>query len=112
MPSGSFTIDTYYVELDSNPAYVPASIMLCRESGTLGAVLEFYSPEHTMPENTVTSGFPSRGYAHVFYPISSFAAVLDVLRNEKPLIFLWDDAPHPNGSIRTRGEPVGEGEGT
>ena len=51
----------------------------------------------------------SSGRYHIFYPRKDYMAVVDLLRNEKPVFLEWiehDDAP-PSASLRTRAEPVG-----
>lgn len=48
---------------------------------------------------------------YIQYPISKFAVIIDVLRNEKPLfVGYWQNKFGQYGRICTGKEPVGEGE--
>jgi hypothetical protein len=51
----------------------------------------------------------NRNRLRVNYPITSFNAVVDILRNEKPL-FLTVFSDLNGGELSTTHEPVGEGE--
>lgn len=44
------------------------------------------------------------------YPMSSYAHVVDILRNESPVFLRFIDSVPPVASIDTSTEPVGEGE--
>lgn len=111
MPSGTVEISKYLLSTYSNGYESPALIALHRANGTLLAWLRFFPPESTMPRNTVSSRFPSSGYAMVSYPISSYAATVDILRNEKPVYFYYNDGSSPYGTVSTSAqEPVGEEE--
>jgi hypothetical protein len=109
MPAGTVAIDKYTVSVASNGYSFPAGVFLYRADNTLCGFLRFYGPETTPPSNNAPSSFPSSGYIQLYYPISSFPSVMDILRNEKPLNLIWLATP-PAGVITTGTEPVGEEE--
>lgn len=50
-------------------------------------------------------------HVHIQYPISKFAFIVDILRNERPLfVGYWENKFGKYGRICTGKEPVGEGE--
>jgi len=49
------------------------------------------------------------GRVELHYPMSKFALVLDILRNEEPLFFVFIESSG-SGYIATNKEPVGDGE--
>ena len=66
-------------------------------------------PEDTaLPDNRKRSG---QKIFDVYYPMSSWGAVLDVLRNESPVYFNYSDSSNA-AQIYTDREPVGEEETT
>ncbi len=62
-----------------------------------------------LENNKVTDAGNHRLY-EVYQPKDSYAAFIDILRNEKPLFFFFSDIDH-SAYITTSDEPVGEGEG-
>jgi hypothetical protein len=54
-------------------------------------------------------GADQRFYGHLDYP--QMQAVVDLLRNEKPLQFGWDEQNPNVFKIQSGAEPVGEGDG-
>jgi hypothetical protein len=53
---------------------------------------------------------PSRKVGASFRPISQWAMIIDILRNEKPVYALMYDSKPDQNSLLTGQEPVGEGE--
>ncbi len=62
-----------------------------------------------LKKNKVTEVGKKRLY-EVYQPKDSYAAFIDILRNEKPLYFFFSDVDK-SAYITTSDEPVGEGEG-
>lgn len=53
------------------------------------------------------------GSVTLYYHVSDFANVVDLLRNEEPMYLLFSGSgPGFENGIKTTSEPVGEGEGT
>lgn len=75
----------------------------CFHNGANVMSCVFYNDENNVPANSKGPRVDLR------YPITKFANVLDVLRNEKPLYFGFIESTKV-GYISTREEPVGEGE--
>ncbi len=99
-------IDTYKVVLygkDRTPETLVAFIH-CFSGGTNVVTCEFYHDASAVPDNRY--GGCRVGLA---YPWSRFGAVIDVLRNEKPLYYGYIFSTKV-GYISTQSEPVGEGE--
>ena len=68
--------------------------------------LTFYPDNKTLPENH----YDSRSkLVYLRYPMSMFANIIDILRNEKPIFFSYSKNSNM-GYFRTGKEPVGEGE--
>ncbi|MGC9469837.1 MAG: hypothetical protein ACP5HS_14675 [Anaerolineae bacterium] len=102
----SSTIDAYKVVLygkNRTPEHLVAFIH-CYSKGINVASCEFYADENVMPDNRY--GGCRVGLA---YPWSRFSAVLDVLRNEKPVYYGFIFSTKV-GYIATHAEPAGEGE--
>ncbi len=75
----------------------------CSYSGKNVVTCEFYRDGGTLPDNRNAGG-----RVWLAYPWSHFGAVLDVLRNEKPLYFGFIESTKV-GYVSTQDEPVGEG---
>jgi len=110
MPVTTKEIANYSVSLfsDAEPAKMAAAVLLFDAAGKAVAFLRFFQPGATLPPNEFRADL---GYALVSYPQSSLAAIVDVLRNEKPLFFTWYDYLPLRcfGAIGTSREPIGEG---
>jgi hypothetical protein len=110
MPATTKEIANYSVSIYSNaePGHMSAAVLLFDKTGKRVAFLRFYPPDATSPANELR---PDLGYALVSYPQSALSAVVEILRNEKPLYFIWhDDVPgRCHGAVGTSREPVGEG---
>ena len=69
------------------------------------ATLWYYSEATTLPNSASGSGDDIRYYGR--FTAAQFPDCIDLLRNEKPVYFLWNDAS--NGvRLSTSNEPVGE----
>ncbi|MCA9991398.1 MAG: hypothetical protein H6666_09845 [Ardenticatenaceae bacterium] len=75
----------------------------CYHDGNNVMTCEFYREGSALPENRNAGG-----RVGLAYPWSHFGAVLDVLRNEKPLYFGFIESTKV-GYVSTKEEPVGEG---
>lgn len=100
------TIDTYNVVLygkNQTPESLVAFIH-CHQGPNIVVTCEFYADGSSVPDNRY-------GGCRVWlaYPWSRFDAVLDTLRNEKPVYYGFIFSTKV-GYIATQAEPVGEGE--
>jgi hypothetical protein len=103
-------INQYWVHFQSGKTernkISPRAIIKCYHDDDFLVQLNFYSEKRTLPVNYHDEKF---GLVYLRYPISMYANILDILRNEKPIYFSY--SPKTNlGFIRTGKEPVGEGE--
>jgi len=76
----------------------------CYYKGKIVLTCSFYKDEATLPENKEAGG-----KVLLMYHWSHFGAIIDLLRNEKPVYFGFIKSTKV-GYISTRKEPVGEGE--
>lgn len=98
-------IDTYTVNVLSPKQYGGKRLM--NLSGSFGKAILWFLPEGTsLPDNRKRSG---QDVFDVYYSMNSWAALLDVLRNEGPLYFNFSDTSNA-AQIYTGQEPIGEGE--
>jgi hypothetical protein len=74
------------------------------------AFLTFYPDGVAVPANSKTMHVSGKPIFYANYRYASFAGVVDLLRNEKPIKFLFRDDNFA-AYITTGDEPVGEGEG-
>jgi hypothetical protein len=106
MPITALSI-TYYAFSYSSPVNAETSIYLLDAPGRPFrpvAVLAFYTGE--VPPN----GVDPSGAPVMCFPRAAFKDIIDLLRNERPLEFLWD-SDNLIGSIQSgAAEPVGEEE--
>jgi hypothetical protein len=101
----SGAIETYTVNVLSPRPYNGRRLMNLR--GSFGnAILWFYPEDAALPDNRKRS---NQNIFEVHYPMSSWAALLDVLRNESPVYFNYSDTSNA-AQIYTGQEPVGEEE--
>jgi hypothetical protein len=91
-----------YVSDSGVSSYVNACEINCFKSGAFVARICFYKEGKVLPANTLNSGAP-----YIFFPLSQFGDIIDVLRHEKPLGLYVDSDSHV-GAISTGEEPVGE----
>lgn len=98
-------IDTYFVNILSPKAYAGRRIINLH--GAFGkAILLFLPQNDPLPENRK---YASQNVFDIYYHIDEWAAILDVLRNETPVYFNYDDTNNA-AQIYTSREPVGEEE--
>jgi hypothetical protein len=112
----TYTIDTYHVRLwssrpttDLNPGIAVAGIFLYEggiEDGQYRGYAYFY-PDGTPLAPAVVDDVNGQIYVH--YNLSQFPAVLQLLREERP-VYLYEFGPS-NVGLQTGGEPTGEEEG-
>lgn len=106
MPSSMTFIGKYKIWLKSCGYSDVACIRLYTASDNSICKLNFYPPEVTPPPNGIHS------WLHIpslSYPLSALAPMIDILRNEEPLVFVWHGPPDNKGYITTyEGEEVGE----
>jgi hypothetical protein len=77
-------------------------------SGAMG-YLSFYPDSTPVPANTVGTHASGVPMYYVNYPYAQYTAIIDLLRNEKPVrLFFRDDTMAAH--ITTSNEPVGENE--
>ena len=111
MPVTTKEIRTYSVSVisDAEPNKFAATVSLFDAAGNCVAFLRFFVPGSPLAPNEYRADL---GYALVSYPSTALAAVVDVLRNEKPLYFTWYDYLPARcfGAVGTSREPVGEAE--
>jgi hypothetical protein len=72
------------------------------------AFLKFYK-EGPLPNASAPTTYGQRFYGHMDYP--QMQAMVDLLRNEKPIMFGWYDQNPNLFHLMTGAEPVGEGDG-
>ncbi len=63
-----------------------------------------------LPNASAPTTHGQRFYGHLDY--QQMAAMVDLLRNEEPVHFGWNDRNVDNFHLMTGAEPVGEGDGT
>ena len=103
-------IEKYWAHLQAGPIkkkdMKPRAIIRCYND--VGLVLEanFYSGKKNIPENYYSI---NSKLVYLRYPMSMYGHVIDLLRNEKPIYFRYNELSKI-GFIRTDKEPVGEGE--
>lgn len=111
MPVTSTEIAEYAVSIPSaeEPNGLAATVSLFDSSGRTLAFLRFYVPEHPPDPNEFRSDL---GFPLISYPVAALQAVVDILRNEKPVFFTWFDYRPTRcfGAVSTSREPAGEGE--
>jgi len=105
----SANITSYSVKLasEANISTVYTSVIyLHTTSGT--AFLNFCRDDVELPSNRIRMQHGRPTY-YVYYHNRYLPIIIDVLRNEKPIVFFFNDSSLYAG-IRTGSEPVGEEE--
>ena len=98
-------IETYTVNVLSPKQYNGRRLMnLAGSFGT--AILWFHPDDAALPDNRKRSG---QNLFDIYYSMSCWTAVLDVLRNESPVYFNYSDTSNA-AQIYSGREPVGEEE--
>ena len=103
-------INHYWVHFQAghikNVHIYPHAIVKCYHDEDYVMQASFYPDKIKLPENhhDVNSKL-----VYLRYPMSMYANVIDLLRNEKPIYFSYSEKSKL-GYIRTGKEPIGEGE--
>ena len=98
-------IDVYFTNVLSPKPYAGRRLMNLK--GTFGKAILWFLPEGTpLPDNRKRAG---QDVFDVYYHIGDWDAILDVLRNETPVYFNYQDTSNA-AQIYTGDEPVGEEE--
>lgn len=103
-------IEKYWVHLQAGPTKKqplnPRAIIRCYNDNSLILEANFYPGKNRIPENYYSI---NSKLVYLRYPMSMYSQILDLLRNEKPIYFRFNESSKV-GFIRTGKEPVGEGE--
>ena len=98
-------IDTYSVNVLSPKQYNGRRLMNLQ--GSFGSAILWFHPDGaTLPDNRKRT---SQNIFDVYYHTSEWAPMLDVLRNETPVYFVFSDTSN-SAQVHTGHEPVGEEE--
>lgn len=98
-------IDFYFTNVLSPKTYAGKRLM--NLTGTFGKAILWFLPEgSSLPDNRKR---PGQNVFDVYYHIDDWEAILDVLRNETPVHFNYQDTSNA-AQIYTGDEPVGEEE--
>lgn len=98
-------IDVYFTNVLSPKTYAGKRIMNLK--GAFGKAILWFLPEgSSLPDNRKRSG---QNVFDVYYRINDWEAILDILRNETPVYFNYQDTSNA-AQIYTGDEPVGEEE--
>ena len=89
----------------SNLVYPPI-IVKCYHDDDYVLQASFYPDNKKLPANYYDV---NSKLVYLRYPISMYANILDLMRNEKPIYFSFSEKSKL-GYIRTGKEPIGEGE--
>ena len=101
----NYTIDTYAIQIEAGPTIGQRRAQIsCRQSGTVRGWVTFYEDSATLPDPSIDA----TGRISLKFPLSRYASVVDLLRNEKP-VTLYYNSPSFCG-LTVAGEPVGEQE--
>ena len=79
-----------------------AIVQLLAEGGIIGSC-RFFADEVALPASV------KRSTVNLSFPVSAYAEVVDLLRNEAPVFLFFQDETG-QGMLTTLAEPVGEGE--
>lgn len=98
-------IDIYFTNILSPKVYAGKRVM--NLTGAFGKAVLWFLPEGgALPDNRKR---PGQDVFDVYYYIADWEAVLDILRNETPVYFNYQDTSNA-AQIYTGNEPVGEEE--
>jgi len=100
-----YTIDDYGLQLEAGPTIGGRrALFFCRSAGTLRGWIAFYDDGASIASPSVDAS----GRISLTFPMSRYASVMDLLRNEKPVRLYYNSPTFAGLSIS--GEPVGEQE--
>lgn len=98
-------IDTYFVNVLSPKNYGGKRMMNLK--GSFGvAILWFLAEENSLPDNRIRA---NQNVFDVYYHLGAWDAIIDILRNESPVYFNFNETSKA-AQIYTGNEPVGEEE--
>jgi hypothetical protein len=98
-------IDVYFANVLSPKFYGGRRIM--NLGGSFGKAILWFMPQgSSLPDNQKR---PNQNVFDVYYHKDDWEAIIDILRNEKPVYFHFYDGGNA-AQIYTGTEPVGEGE--
>lgn len=98
-----YTIDTYALQLEAGPTIGGRRAMFqCRSAGTVRGWITFYDDGAALASPSVDAA----GRISLPMPMSRYASVMDLLRNEKPVTLYYNSPTFAGLSVS--GEPVGE----
>lgn len=106
-------IDTYKVFLYGGPDGNSGAAATISLGGISNAYvfLRFFPEGTSLPANSTAVNQPTgRTMYYVSYAYDQLENAIDVLRNEQPVSFFWNEKTKAS-YITTGNEPVGEGEG-
>lgn len=103
-------IDQYWIHFqaggDKSKKVYPIALVKCYFGDDFLLQMTFYPDGKSIPPNHYDK---RNKLVYLRYPMSMYANVIDILRNEKPIFFRYNIALN-QGFLRTGKEPVGEGE--
>jgi hypothetical protein len=80
-------------------------------TGAFGiAFLSFVPAGRIIPTSSKRAGTTGPDVFDLFLPMDDYGTVVDLVRNEKPVFWFFDDGTLQIG-VRTQAEPIGEQEG-
>lgn len=104
-------IKFYSVKFSSgtkNPEPCNAIVYLATHS-TYGAIMLYFMPDAVALPTNYTERKEKDKLYHVYYHEKDMWLILDMLRNERPVFFFFNEANNVAG-VRSGSEPVGETE--
>lgn len=116
---GSFSSYSIEISPSSYPGPTPSSPytrvvvlnpVLFAGHGTGMVFLNFVPAGRPLPTGGVRPDTESYVTFDLFPPLEDYPSIVDLVRNEGPLEFFFDDANPQGWYLRTSQEPVGEGE--
>jgi hypothetical protein len=98
-------IDNYFTNILAPKGYAGKRLM--NLTGSFGKAIVWFIPNGSpLPDN---KKHPGENVFDVYYQIDDWEAIIDIMRNEKPVYFNFNDACN-TAQIYTGNEPVGEEE--
>ena len=103
------TVSTYAIQLfPSNWVGPDGYTRVVTLTGTFGVAGLYFIPDGgTIPTGSKRAGTTNPVVFDLYLPMDDYAAIVDLVRNEKPITFFFDDSSHQIG-VTTYGEAVGE----
>lgn len=98
--------ERYRIFYQSGPDSLAARIDCLTATGGLAGIVSFHADGTQVPPNGTTVG----NVIFLRFPLSRFADVVDIVRNERPLALRLDTDTRVGFLATTTDEPAGEGE--